>query len=236
MASSDVFETDFDVIDSDSDSDSVNVIGNTDSESDDDDDSELNIPLIIAIFGGIAVILIILIIVLVVKGKKKIEPTSAAIPAPIPSPYQNPAMQQQIPAPQPQPVAQPVMMQPISLDSGAGETSLLNAGARETTVLGGAGGARAVLVCRKNGTNISINRPEFIIGKERSRVNYCVNNNAVSRQHAKITSNGGVFFITDLGSSNYTYVNGTQISPNEPTRISNGDVIKLADEEFEFRG
>ena len=224
MASSDVFETDFDVIDSDSDS--VNVIGTTDSESDDDDDSELSISLIIVIFGGIAVILIILIIVLVVKGKKKTEPTSAAIPAPIPSPYQNPAMQQQISAPQPQPVAQPVMTQPISLDSGAGET----------TVLCGAGGARALLVRRKNGTNISINRPEFIIGKERSRVNYCVNNNAVSRQHAKITSNGGVFFITDLGSSNYTYVNGTQISPNEPTRISNGDVIKIADEEFEFRG
>lgn len=216
-----------------------------DTDADDEEEGSGNLVILIAAFGGVAVILIVLIIVFAVKGSKKkpetivspINPGPQNVPpygqSTVPAGYG--AQTQAQPQQAPQPI-RPVIPAQAGIDSGAGETSLLNAGAGETSVLGGPAMARAILIRRKNGTNININKPEFIIGKERSRVDCCINNNAVSRRHAKISSNGGVFFITDLGSSNFTYVNGEQLSPNVPKQLSNGDTVKLADEEFEFRG
>lgn len=183
--------------------------------------------LLIGILGAAAVIVIILIIVIVVKGGKKPEPMPVG-PAPTPArPPINPSTS-----------PRPISPSPMGgMDSGAGETSLLNSGAGETSILGGgAAGSRVTIVRKKTGTSVPVNAPEFIIGKESNRVNYCVNNNAVSRQHAKITLNNGSYFITDMNSSNFTYLNGRQIPANTPQLLHSGDIIKLADEEFEFRG
>ncbi len=213
--------------------------GSVDTDSDDGSEDEESggidsTILIIAAIGGVVVILIIIIIVVAVKGgsKNSAAPYSPApvppYPSATPAPMQNPAPSvQQMPAPT-----------PVYQETGAGETTLLNAGAGETSVLGGGNvpAGRAMLIRKKNGTKIVINRPDFVIGKERSKVNCCISNNAVSRQHAKITIDGGAFFITDLNSSNYTYVNDVQIPPYEPRQLNNGDIIRLADEEFEFRG
>ena len=183
---------------------------------------------LIGILGAAAVIVIILIIILVVKGGKKPEPVPAA-PAPVPP---RPPIN---PSPNPRPISPSPMGG--GMDNGAGETSLLNAGAGETSILGGgAAASRVTIVRKKTGTSIPVNAPEFVIGKENSRVNYCVNNNAVSRQHAKISANNGSYFITDMNSSNFTYLNGRKIPANTPQLLHSGDVFKLADEEFEFRG
>lgn len=209
-------------------------------KDDDDDDKESGLDttvLLIIVFAAVAVVLVIIVIVVAVSsGKKKASPVPVITPIPtVPPMPQQPAMPMQPAAPViPQAPAAPMYQQP---EQGGGETTLLNAGAGETSVLGGAvPAARAMLIRKRNGTNISINRPEFIIGKERNKVSCCINNNAVSRQHAKITSEGGAYYITDLNSSNFTYVNDVQIAPNQPTMLSNGDTIRLADEEFEFRG
>lgn len=183
---------------------------------------------LIGILGAAAVIVIILIIILVVKGGKKPEPVPAA-PAPVPP----------RPPINPSPAPRPISPSPMGggMDNGAGETSLLNAGAGETSILGGGTAAsRVTIIRKKTGTSIPVNAPEFVIGKENSRVNYCVNNNAVSRQHAKISANNGSYFITDMNSSNFTYLNGRKIPANTPQLLHSGDVFKLADEEFEFRG
>lgn len=183
---------------------------------------------LIGILGAAAVIVIILIIILVVKGGKKPEPVPAA-PAPVPP---RPPIN---PSPNPRPISPSPMGG--GMDNGAGETSLLNAGAGETSILGGGTAAsRVTIIRKKTGTSIPVNAPEFVIGKENSRVNYCVNNNAVSRQHAKISANNGSYFITDMNSSNFTYLNGRKIPANTPQLLHSGDVFKLADEEFEFRG
>ncbi len=185
---------------------------------------------LIGILGAAAVIVIILIIVLVAKGGKKPEPVPAA-PAPVPPrPPINPSGA-------PRPISPTPPMGGMGMDNGAGETSLLNSGAGETSILGGgAAASRVAIIRKKTGTSIPVNTPEFIIGKENSRVNYCVNNNAVSRQHAKISANNGSYFITDMNSSNFTFLNGRQIPANTPQLLHSGDVFKLADEEFEFRG
>lgn len=81
-----------------------------------------------------------------------------------------------------------------------------------------------------------INKPVFRIGKEKSYSDYFVtNNNMVSRSHADIISRNGRYFIVDLNSKNRTFINGTSIPAQQEKEIHNGDSIRLANEEFEFR-
>lgn len=117
---------------------------------------------------------------------------------------------------------------------GAGETTLLDSGAGETTLLGDAG-STAYLIRKKNGEKIAITSQNFAIGKERRRVNYCISDNtSVSRYHAVITKKGSDYYITDQKSSNFTFVNGVQLSPYNETLLTDRSTIKLSDEEFEF--
>ena len=82
---------------------------------------------------------------------------------------------------------------------------------------------------------ISINKPVFRLGKERSYVDYFVsNNNAVSRSHADVITRGDRYYIIDLNSTNKTYVNNRVIFPKVETEIFNGDSIVLGNEEFSF--
>lgn len=82
---------------------------------------------------------------------------------------------------------------------------------------------------------ISINKAVFRLGKERSYVDYFVNNNnAVSRSHADIIIRGNNYYVKDLNSKNHTYVNNQQIPVQSEIQIFDGDKIKLGNEEFVF--
>lgn len=82
---------------------------------------------------------------------------------------------------------------------------------------------------------ISVDKPVYRIGKEKSYVDYFVmSNNAVSRVHADILTENNRYFIKDNNSTNHTFVNGTMISQNVKTEIFDGDAIMLANEPFEF--
>ncbi len=82
---------------------------------------------------------------------------------------------------------------------------------------------------------ISINKPVFRLGKERSYVDYFVtNNNAVSRSHADIITRGNRFYVIDLNSKNHTYINEQIIAVQCETEICDGDRLKLGNEEFIF--
>jgi pSer/pThr/pTyr-binding forkhead associated (FHA) protein len=56
----------------------------------------------------------------------------------------------------------------------------------------------------------------------------------VSRKHAVITYQYGLFMISDLGSANGTWVNGQRVA--EPFPLATGDVIKLYEPELYFSG
>ena len=89
---------------------------------------------------------------------------------------------------------------------------------------------------RKLGENIIINKPRFVLGKDEAHVDYCIKKNgAISRQHAAISVMQDGVYVEDLGSTNGTFVNGNKLSASMPRMLNSGDVIKLADEEFEFR-
>jgi pSer/pThr/pTyr-binding forkhead associated (FHA) protein len=56
----------------------------------------------------------------------------------------------------------------------------------------------------------------------------------VSRRHAQIIKARNGYFITDLGSSNGTYVNDRPLSPQKPRRLHNGDQIEIGEVVIQF--
>lgn len=83
---------------------------------------------------------------------------------------------------------------------------------------------------------ISVNKPVFRLGKEKSYVDYFVTNNiAVSRSHADIITRGTRCFVKDLNSKNHTYINGQELPVHVEVEIHDGDYLKLGNEEFIFR-
>ena len=130
---------------------------------------------------------------------------------------------------------------PQSQSMNFGETTVLGGGGiGETTVLNASHAPSQMiaphLIRKKNSEKISINKPVYRIGKERSYVDYFIGDNtAISRSHANIVTREGAYFIVDTNSTNHTFVNGTMIQSNVETAIAHGDTIRLANEDFEFK-
>jgi serine phosphatase RsbU (regulator of sigma subunit)/pSer/pThr/pTyr-binding forkhead associated (FHA) protein len=61
----------------------------------------------------------------------------------------------------------------------------------------------------------------------------CLDAKAVSRQHAQILNENGVFFIEDLKSANGTFVNGVRITGRVP--LTEGDKLQIGPYTFELR-
>lgn len=132
------------------------------------------------------------------------------------------------------------MQQPVN--NGFGGTSVLGvSGPLDTTVLGsGAIGQPVIknprLIRSKNNETILINKPVFRIGKEKSYVDYFVSDNsAVSRSHANIIIRDEEYYVIDTNSTNHTYINGNMIPSNTETPLNDKDMLKLGNEDFEFR-
>lgn len=130
---------------------------------------------------------------------------------------------------------------PAGQAANFGETTVLGGGAiGETTVLTALQNTNKMiaphLIRKKNNEKISLNKPVFRVGKERSYVDYFVGDNtAISRSHANIITRDGEYFVVDTNSTNHTFVNGEMIQSNVETKINHGDMIRLANEDFEFR-
>ncbi|MBD5498190.1 MAG: FHA domain-containing protein [Lachnospiraceae bacterium] len=121
------------------------------------------------------------------------------------------------------------------------ETTLLKraGGAEETTVLsvhGGSATPAAVLLRMKSNEKISINKGAFYLGKDGLRADYCIRDNpSVSRSHAVIKQINGEFYLEDLQATNGTFHNGRRLQPTQSVKLSDGDRIRLANEEFIFQ-
>ncbi len=134
-----------------------------------------------------------------------------------------------------QPFVPPV--QPVPVQNSFNETTVLSPmmnGGGETTVLG-AIGPNPALIRVKTGERISINKPVFRVGKEKSYVDYFIaDNTAISRSHANIHTENGEYFIEDTNSTNHTYINGSLINSNVKTKLKSGDKVRFANEDFTF--
>ncbi len=209
-----------------------------DDKDGDDEEKEGLDPMVIAI-AAVAVVVVILLIVLILNSKKKKAAPVAAPVAPAPSVPRAPQPQAPVQAAPRAPMAPPAPARPATA-----ETSVLNAGVGETTVLGAGSGETTVLAQNVNGgfllrtsnnERIPINSADFSVGRERSKVDYCIGGNTnISREHAKFVVRNGVTYIVDNKTANGTFVNGVKARPGQEIELKSGDKIVLADESFEF--
>ena len=75
----------------------------------------------------------------------------------------------------------------------------------------------------------------YYIGKWREHVNLVLQDNTVSRFHAKITKEEDGLYLTDLNSTNGTFLNQEKLAPNEKRRLSPGDELAFAAKRYQFK-
>lgn len=107
----------------------------------------------------------------------------------------------------------------------------------DTVIIDNIGESGPYLEYFNNGISnkIYIEGSSILVGKQRSRVNYSIPDNTVSKVHAEFGVNDNGYYVKDYASTNGTYINdGSRLIPNKQYSIENGDVIKLAKVELVF--
>lgn len=125
----------------------------------------------------------------------------------------------------------------------------------ETTELGGAGymptmdlsdvnidnfqkeiKKKPFLIKKSDNKKIDIDKNVFTIGREENYVDYFIDNSIyVGRVHATIIQKNNKYYIIDNNSRNHTFVNDNIITSSTEIEINSGDIIRFANEEFEFK-
>jgi len=77
---------------------------------------------------------------------------------------------------------------------------------------------------------IPINASSVIAGNS-DAVDIKLENRFVSRRHFQVRFESDVFYISDLGSTNGTYLNGNKLNPNEDHILRDGDIVGLGVDE-----
>ena len=81
---------------------------------------------------------------------------------------------------------------------------------------------------------IVVSKDSFVVGKNASAVDGVISfNKMISRVHCRIDKRGSQYTITDLQSANGTFVNKVKLRPNQPHPIKTGDIIRLANSDFQ---
>lgn len=78
-----------------------------------------------------------------------------------------------------------------------------------------------------NATEVILNEAAVTLGRDKT-CQVVLAQQAVSRTHARITRDGPLFFIEDLGSAYGTTINGQKLPKGEKRLLRNGDVIAIA--------
>ena len=118
------------------------------------------------------------------------------------------------------------------------QTTLLTADGEDeedfgaTTILSDMAQVERYLVNAKGG-RFDIKDGENMVGKANADVTI-TGNQAISRQHAKITVFDGEVTLEDLNSSNGTKLNGKKLERGDSLVIVSGDVVTFANEDFTY--
>lgn len=72
----------------------------------------------------------------------------------------------------------------------------------------------------------------IVVGRSRKNSNLHLESEGVSRVHAKLRYQDGVLYVTDLGSTNGTYVNGNRLDSFKDTLVHAGDTVEFYKELF----
>lgn len=81
-------------------------------------------------------------------------------------------------------------------------------------------------------SNMIIAGDNFLIGKKKDAVDGWIKARGISRIHGKISKEDGTYYLTDLNSTNGTFLNGGRLEINEKARIREGDIVGFADVKY----
>jgi neural Wiskott-Aldrich syndrome protein len=81
------------------------------------------------------------------------------------------------------------------------------------------------------GEKVPVTKDRFVIGRGKQSSDLTLKDPNVSRQHAMIEFQNGVYFMVDMGSTNGVEYNGQRIARKQ---IGEGDVYKICDHEMRF--
>ncbi len=91
--------------------------------------------------------------------------------------------------------------------------------------------AKVILITSEGrAKQIELESPQITVGRS-GQSDIVLHGIQVSRAHALLTSNQGVFSVRDLDSSNGTFVNGLQVQRH---KLRHQDVIRIGDYELRF--
>lgn len=96
---------------------------------------------------------------------------------------------------------------------------------------------RAKLVAMNAPTpeELNIAKSPFVIGRKPGVDGLITFNGAIGRTHCEVSKlANGAFTVTDLGSTNGTYVNREKLQPHQPHSLNHGDILRLANSDFRF--
>lgn len=102
----------------------------------------------------------------------------------------------------------------------------------ETAILG------TMYIISMNGpqrVELKVDKNDFVIGKKISEVDGAVTfSRRISRVHCKVSRRESGYTVTDMGSSNGTFVNRERLTVQQPYSVKNGDILRLADSDFQI--
>ncbi len=90
-------------------------------------------------------------------------------------------------------------------------------------------------VGKDNKFHIDLNRLPITVGKLAGSVDMVIDNQSISRVHARFTREGTRICMTDLNSTNGTFKNGLRLTPNTSEILEPGDEIRLGKLKFVYR-
>lgn len=85
----------------------------------------------------------------------------------------------------------------------------------------------------EKGTEVMLDDEVITLGRDKS-CQVVLSQMAVSRSHARITKDGSLFFVEDLGSAYGTTINGKPLPRGEKRLLRNGDLLAIAQFDITF--
>lgn len=120
---------------------------------------------------------------------------------------------------------------------GAGTTPIIKQenSISQLQISGNFVGIKLVAMNAPNYFELVIDREDAVIGKKQEVVDLVIPfNKMISRKHCRITNMNDIYYISDERSANGTFVNGVRLNPGQKIQINRGDIIRLADSDFQI--
>lgn len=96
---------------------------------------------------------------------------------------------------------------------------------------GGLSPATTTLSIIYQGDKVGVTKDRFVIGRGKQSSDLTLKDPNVSRQHAMVEYQNGVYFMVDMGSTNGVEYNGQRIARKQ---IAEGDVFRICDHDLRF--